>query len=187
MPTTWSDWVALIGAMVGTVTGVLGLVLSYIAVRRDRSDIDVTLTIERYGWKEMLEHEYPGVRFGPHRSADNAQEWFVFSAVNIGLRPVHIEKAVVIWVERHGPGSNSWSGPYDIVLSEERRRASLAFTSKYHAAYDLWCAQFVDDTGREYTAHGAAYSSWLRRRRWERQRAKALEADTHELQPPASN
>ena len=125
MPQTWSDWVAFVGALVGTVTGVLGLVISYAAIRRDRSSVSVRLTIE-HGFRSMIDSRHPGVKYGPHRAADVPEDFYVLSAVNSGLRPVHIEKAVCIWVNPHGPGSMSFVIPHDVLLSEERRRTAVA-------------------------------------------------------------
>jgi hypothetical protein len=177
MPDTWSDWVALIGAIIGSITGIVGLIVAYATIHRDRADIRVQLNQRRYGFKAMLEHDYPSVQFGPHYADDASHEWFVLTAVNAGLRPVHIEKAVVTWVEPQGPGSSSWSIPCDVLLSEDRRRVSIAFTGEGDLGYELWLAQFVDDTGREYTVYGPKYSSALGRRKWQQQRDKMLAAE----------
>ena len=177
MPESWSDWVALIGAIIGSITGIIGLVIAYATIHRDRADISVQLNQRRYAFKAMLEHDYPGVQYGPHYAADSPHDWFVLTAINTGLRPVHMEKAIVIWVEPKGPGSSSWSIPYDVLLNEERRRASVAFTGDGDLGYELWLAQFVDDTGREYTVYGSKYKSAFGRVKWQRQRDKMLAAE----------
>jgi hypothetical protein len=174
MPQTWSDWVALIGALLGTVTGVLSLVLSYAAIRRDRSAVSVKLSRE-YGFRSLLESRHPGVKYGPHRATEAPEEFFVLSAVNSGLRPVHIEKAVGVWVDPRGAASISCLLPHDVLLSEERRRTAFAVgTDVGLERHELWQIGLVDDTGREYVIYGPQFRSRFKRWRWKRERDKLV-------------
>ncbi len=189
MPQTWSDWVALIGALVGTITGVLSLVIAYAAVRRDRSAVSVKLTRE-YGFKTMLEARHPGVKYGPHHATDAPEEFFVLSAINTGLRPVHIEKAVGVWVDPRGPGSASSLIPHDVLLSEESRRTAFAVgTDVGLERHQMWQIALVDDTGREYAVYGPEFRSPLKRWRWKRQKNRLVAQEkkpTRELSKPPS-
>ena len=181
MPRTWSDWVGVIGALVGTI----GLVLAYAGIRRDRSDVSVKLTRE-FGFTATLETQHPGIRFGPHRGGDSPEDFFVLTAVNAGLRPVHIEKVFCIWVNPNGAGSMSELFPHDVLLSEERRRTAIAVaTDSGYKKAQLWQVGFVDDTGREYAVYGPTFQSRISRWRWEQQRDK-LVALQQAPKPPAS-
>jgi hypothetical protein len=173
MPQSWSDWVAFIGAVIGTVTGILGLVIAYAAILRDRSDVRVKLTAQ-HSFKSLIENAFPGVKYGPHYTTDVPHDWYVLSAVNTGLRPVHIEKVVMIFVDPKGPGSISSLLPHDALLNEEHRRTSLAFDGQFGPGHQLWSVAFVDDTGREHFAFGPAYNARLARYRWKKQKARRL-------------
>src|SRR5438094_931682 len=149
MPHSWSEWVSFIGVIVNGMTSILALFIAYVLARRDRSDVRVSLTSE-HAFKAMIENLHPDIRFGPHCSGDVPQEWCVISAVNTGLRPVHIEKAMIVSVQPNGPGSASALLPHDVLLNEEHRRTSMAFAPDFTPGHSLWLAAFVADTGREY-------------------------------------
>jgi hypothetical protein len=174
MPETWSAWIALVGALIGTVTGILSLILAYAAIHRDRSYVSVTLTRE-YGFVAMINHRHPGVKFGSYRTTGAPENFYVLSAVNSGLRTVHIEKAATIWVDPAGAGSVSTQSPHDVLLSEEHRRTAFAIGTDISVpGAQLWQIALIDDTGREYSAFGPKFTSWITRWRWEHQRDRIV-------------
>src|ERR1051325_1437509 len=180
-------WIGAITGIVGAITGILGFLTSYAAILRDRPEVNVELVTE-HTIRPMIEGRHPGIKFGPHWNNDEvSQKWYVFTAVNTGLRPVHIERVIIINVEVHGPGSSSSYLPHDVLLNEEHRRTSIAFTDEI-PRYRLWAVAFLDDTGHEYVSFGSSYSSWWSRRNWKRQRdrllAERIEEETRSKRRP---
>jgi len=174
MPKTWSDWVALVGAIIGSVTGVLGLTIAYATLQRDRPVVGVTLK-PQISEKASLENFYPGIRFGPHHEDAYPQMWYILSAVNTGLRPVHIDKVMLLFGDPKERGSRFYYQHIDEILNEEHRRTSIAFSPQFLGQEKLWSAAFVDDTGREYTVLAPAIEPLFSQKMWFRNEVKSSE------------
>lgn len=182
MPKTWSDWFAFVGAIIGSVTGVLGFAIAYAALRRDRADLLVSVQRVDYEWAATLKMNYPNLHLGSPQPGNDTEprSWYVLTIVNRGLRPIHLEQAGAEYVEVAGPGSMSGSSPFEQVLTEEKRRVHVAFMPSAFPKSEFYSCFVSDDTGRVYRVFSPAWPL-PRRLSWQLHKMLALRREKREV------
>ena len=186
MPQSWSDWIAFIGAIVGTVAGIGGVWLSFLTLRRDRADLKLSLQFFHQTSHHFVTTYFPNARFYRDKDDDKVTDFVVFTVFNRGLRPIHLEKLELNYVDPGGPGSMNMVNDFDEVLTEDRRRASIVFEPYEGQKRKLFGVSVVDDLHRRHWVYAQGWSRW-RRVRWYVQRLVHLRRERRAGKRVATN
>jgi hypothetical protein len=185
MPKSWSDWVALVGAIVGSVAGIGGLSLSVRTLRRDRAELQLTLHRYPQTYYKIATTYAPNAVFQGGTPENKIANWILFTVFNRGIRPIHIEKIEMNYVQPRGPGSMHHIADFDQLLTEERRRVSFVFDEHLGDQHSLFSVSIVDDLHSRHVVFAAEWP-WRRRFAWYIKRALHLRRERKLLRPPSS-
>jgi hypothetical protein len=162
-----------VGAIIGTITGIGGLLLSAITLRRDRGALQLALHFFSEHSHVFVVTYFPGAVLHGNPSDEKIADYVVVTAFNRGNRPIHLEKLELEYVEPSGPGSSRTVIPFDHVLTEEKRRVSFIFENRREKPFNFLGVGVIDDLHRRHRVYAP---TWTRSKRlgWYIKRAVAL-------------
>lgn len=148
-PQTWSDWVSFIGAILGTLAGLLSFALGYISLQRDRPDVTLALYHHPQMFRDLIAAAYPNVEFSGLRTRPepHLKDWYVVTVTNVGNRPIRVQRLFVTSQRLGTEARFTYIVPFNRVLSEENRRASFAFEATYPLGHRFDAVRVEADNG----------------------------------------